>query len=33
MIEETISQDFKLKNIDETRHSSTWRNKLEWIDE
>ena len=33
MTEETISQEFRLKNIDDTRKLFHWRNKSKLIDE
>ena len=33
MVEENISQEFRLKNIDETRNYFLERNRTKWIDE
>ena len=33
MAEENISQEFRLKNIDETRNYLIERNKSKWVDE
>ena len=31
MAEEDISQEFRLKEIDETKKKKYWRNKAKWI--
>ena len=33
LVEENISQEFRLKDIDDTRNCFLGRNKAKWIDE